>query len=92
MARTQFTFVQALPLGRSRREHELEQAKARSHAAKISHRRSKVIELEHEDLLVAVARKHESEAYTHAQRTHGGNRIWEGNVGVAIFQYTDQAS
>ena len=35
----QFVFVQALPLGRSRKEQELERAKARSHAAKAVHLR-----------------------------------------------------
>src|ERR1700677_3185781 len=41
MTGKQFTFVQALPLGRSKREQELEQAIARSHAAKVVHKRAK---------------------------------------------------
>jgi hypothetical protein len=39
--RKQFAFVQALPLSRSRRKHELEQAKARCHAARVVHKRAK---------------------------------------------------
>lgn len=41
MAGKQFVFVQALQLNRSKRDQELEQAKARSHAAKVVHRRAK---------------------------------------------------
>lgn len=91
MATTQFAFVQGLPLGRSKRELELEQAKARSHAAKISHRRFKVAEPVHENLLVAVAEKHEAETHSHPQRTHKGHRIRKENAGFVIFQDIDQA-
>jgi hypothetical protein len=40
-APAQFTFIQGLPLGHSRRSYELEQSHARSHAAFVAHQRQK---------------------------------------------------
>lgn len=40
-APAQFTFIQGLPLGHSRRSYELEQSQARSHAASVTHQRQK---------------------------------------------------
>jgi hypothetical protein len=39
MAPDQFFFIQGLPFGRSRRDYELQQSEARSHAALIAHQR-----------------------------------------------------
>lgn len=58
MTKQNFVFVQALPLGRPKKEQELEQAKARSHAAKIVHRRGKETARQHQQVVLAVDEKH----------------------------------
>jgi hypothetical protein len=56
-----FVFLQALPLGRSKREQELEQAKARSHAAKVVHRRAKETRGDGQEQATFLAGKHRFE-------------------------------
>jgi hypothetical protein len=80
MVESHFAFVQALPLGRSKREQELEQARARSHAAKISHRRTRDAEAG-QQLVVALTKKH-------VERSHFLLKQPEGNPVVRKLNAT----
>lgn len=72
MVGKQFAFVQALPLGRSKREQELEQAKARSHAAKVVHRRIRDAEQGYQQSVLAAAKEREFETREYLLGKHGG--------------------
>lgn len=85
----QFTFVQALPLSRSKRDQELEQAKARSHAAKISHRRTKD-ERGSQQSIVTVAKKKHAETNDYLLRQHGGSPfLRKSNASYTSLQASD---
>ena len=58
MMSRRYTFVQGLSLGKSKKEQELEQAKARSHAAKTAHRRAKDAEKGYQELVLALTTDH----------------------------------
>ena len=58
MTRKDFIFLQGFPVGRQKKEQEIEQARARSHAAKVVHRRTKEIAHQFQQDLVAVDGKH----------------------------------
>lgn len=58
MTASQFVFVQALPLGRTKREQELDRAKALSHAAKAVHRRGKDTRRDSQRQVTVLSEKH----------------------------------
>jgi hypothetical protein len=72
MTRKQFTFIRGLPL-RSKREQELEQAKARSHAARVVHKRAKDADQGYQQLM------------RYLLGPHGGDYVPpQANEGLAI--------
>jgi hypothetical protein len=71
MAQKQFVFLQALPLGKSKRDQELELAKARSHVAKLVHQRERETR---QRLSVNAVSQHGHESMKRTPRQHAKQR------------------